>query len=98
MKTFDGHNSISCSRNFIVTSGSSNIRIFNTSFYLGNENAESLSMKFEEIQDFKLENYRIQNGGALFSVAGQDLVYLYEVVLPYKTASPFDFGNMRFIM
>ena len=55
-------------------------------------------MKFEEIQDFKLENYRIQNGGALFSVAGQDLVYLYEVVLPYKTASPFDFGNMRFIM
>ena len=89
---------MTCARNYLVSWGDGNLKVMNTSFYYGGDNKAVLFLNGESGLKNRIESYRIQNGGALFMASNERTVFLYEVVLPYKTAAPFDFGNVRFFV
>jgi hypothetical protein len=89
------HTSLACARNYLITSGQGNIRIYNTSFYYNPNTLNSLEIPANSGQ---LESFRIQNGGSLFIVYNQLEARVYEILLPYKTSPNFDFGSARFVV
>ena len=89
---------IACIRNYIVVWGEGNARIYNTSLYYVEKSDYFIEIELNGSKEIMLESYRIQNGGALWFASNNKSLYLYEVILPYKTAVPFDFGNIRLFM
>lgn len=92
------HTVLTCARNYIVAWGGDHLHLTNTSFYIGGTYAQTLALAAQTGEDNKLESYRVQNGGALIIASNEREIYMYEVILPYKTNPPFDFGNMRFLV
>ena len=93
---------MACAKNYIVTWGEGNIRAYNTSFQFAGSFGNSIEIQIEAGAGWedtrKVESFRVQNGGALFIASDEEGVNLYEIIMPYKTAAPFDFGNIRFIV
>lgn len=90
---------MACAKNYIVTWGDGDLRFYNTSFQYGGSFGQSIEMKGMEKGKFaNVESFRIQNGGALLIANNEKKIGFFEIVMPYKTAPPFDFGNMRFIV
>lgn len=92
------HTVLACARNYIVAWGGDHLHLTNTSFYIGGNYAQTLMLAANFGVNNRLESYRIQNGGALLVASSESELYMYEVILPYKTAPPFDFGNIRFLV
>lgn len=92
------HTVLTCARNYIVAWGGDHLHLTNTSFYIGGNYAQTLLLAAQIGESNRIESYRVQNGGALIVASNEREVYMYEVILPYKTNPPFDFGNMRFLV
>lgn len=87
-----------CAKNHLMTLGPDSLWIHNTSFYLNERYNESIMVSGDAKKRCLLESHRVQNGGALVIVGSENDIEFYEVVMPYKTTPPFDFGNIRLIM
>ena len=94
----DSPRALACARNYLVTWGDLKAKLHNTTFHYSGDFKDIFEITSASGQERHLESYRIQSGGSLFLMSSETEVFMYEVVLPYKTAPPFDFGNIRFIV
>jgi len=92
------HTVLACARNYVVAWGGDHLHMSNTSFYIGGNYAQTLALAANFGTNNRLESYRLQNGGALLVASSESELYMYEVILPYKTASQFDFENSKYLV